>query len=81
MLLLADTQGFYANVLGLGCDMTPDHSGIPGAWVNVGEVNDHHWRQAAIAGGQGPGQDRRGRRCAVADVETRAELDRLGVKT
>jgi len=55
--LLADTQDFYANVLGLGCDSgRPTIPGIPGAWVNVGEVGQIH-----LIGGKQPSPVARGR--------------------
>ena len=58
--LLKATQDFYADVLGLHCDTgRPTIAGIPGAWVNVGEVGQIH----LIGGKQpspvakGPGED------------------------
>ena len=82
--LLKATQDFYADVLGLQCDSgRPTIPGIPGAWVNVGEVGQIH----LIGGKQpspvakGPGQDPTRPHVAYAVksvVETRAELDRLG---
>jgi catechol 2,3-dioxygenase-like lactoylglutathione lyase family enzyme len=84
--LLKATQDFYADVLGLQCDPgRPTIPGIPGAWVNVGEVGQIH----LIGGKQpspvakGPGEDPTRPHVAYAVksvVETRAELDRLGVK-
>jgi catechol 2,3-dioxygenase-like lactoylglutathione lyase family enzyme len=84
--LLKATQDFYADVLGLQCDSgRPTIPGIPGAWVNVGEVGQIH----LIGGKQpspvakGPGEDPTRPHIAYAVkniVETRAELDRLGVK-
>ena len=84
--LLKATQDFYADVLGLQCDSgRPTIPGIPGAWVNVGEVGQIH----LIGGKQpspvakGPGEDPTRPHVAYAVksvVETRAELDRLGVK-
>ncbi len=79
-------EGFYSSVLGLGRDEgRPTIPGIPGAWINVGEVGQIH----LIGGDQpspvakGPGEDptRPHVAFAVADiVATRAELERLGVK-
>ena len=41
--LLAATQDFYADVLGLHRDTSrPTIPGIPGAWINVGEVGQFH---------------------------------------
>ena len=84
--LLNATKDFYANVLGLGSDSgRPTIPGIPGAWINVGAVGQIH----LIGGDQpspvakGPGEDptRPHVAYAVANiVETRAELERLGVK-
>ena len=79
-------ERFYAGVLGLERDTgRPTIPGIPGMWINVGEVGQIH-----IIGGEqpspvakGPGEDptRPHVAFAVADiVETRAELERLGVK-
>ena len=48
--LLKATQDFYADVLGLHCDSgRPTIPGIPGAWVNVGEVGQIH-----LIGGKQP---------------------------
>ena len=78
--LLKATQDFYADVLGLHCDTgRPTIPGIPGAWVNVGEVGQIH----LIGGKQpspvakGPGEDPTRPHVAYAVksiVETRAEL-------
>ena len=83
---LSDTKAFYKNVLGLERDQKrPTIPGIPGAWVNVGEVGQIH----LIGGKQpspvakGPGEDPTRPHVAYAVksiVETRAELDRLGVR-
>ena len=83
---LADTEAFYKNVMGLDRDnKRPTIPGIPGAWINVGEVGQIH----LIGGAQpspvakGPGEDptRPHIAFAVRDiVKTRAELDRMGVK-
>ena len=58
--LLKATQNFYADVLGLQRDTgRPTIPGIPGAWINVGEVGQIH----LIGGKQpspvakGPGED------------------------
>lgn len=84
--LLEATQDFYANVLGLHRDTgRPTIPGIPGAWINVGEVGQIH----LIGGDQpspvakGPGEDptRPHVAFAVASiVAARADLDRMGVK-
>lgn len=83
---LAATEEFYKDVLGLARDTgRPTIAGIPGAWINVGEVGQIH-----LIGGEqpspvakGPGEDptRPHVAFAVKDiVATRAELDRMGVK-
>ena len=83
---LADLENFYADVLGLERDKgRPEIPGIPGMWINVGEIGQIH-----LFGGQqpspvakGPGKDPTLPHVAlaVADiVATRAELDRLGVE-
>ena len=82
---LADVEKFYGDVLGLKCDEgRPDIPGIPGMWINVGEVGQIH----LIGGDQpspvakGPGEDptRPHVAFAVRDiVETRKELERMGV--
>jgi catechol 2,3-dioxygenase-like lactoylglutathione lyase family enzyme len=79
-------EDFYSSVLGLKRDEgRPTIPGIPGAWINVGEVGQIH----LIGGDQpspvakGPGEDptRPHVAFAVADiVATRAELERMGVK-
>src|SRR6478736_4974606 len=84
--LLDTTVDFYTNVLGLEKDKgRPTIPGIPGAWINVGEVGQLH----LIGGKQpspvakGPGEDPTRPHVAYAVksiVETRAELERLGVK-
>jgi catechol 2,3-dioxygenase-like lactoylglutathione lyase family enzyme len=83
---LGAMEGFYADVLGLHRDQgRPTIPGIPGAWINVGEVGQIH----LIGGDQpspvakGPGEDptRPHVAFAVADiVAARAELDRMGAK-
>jgi len=83
---LADTEKFYKDVLGLGRDEgRPTIPGIPGAWINVGEVGQIH----LIGGAQpspvakGPGEDptRPHVAFAVKDIAaTRKELDRMGTK-
>lgn len=84
--LLQATQDFYADVLGLQRDTgRPTIPGIPGAWINVGEVGQIH----LIGGDQpspvakGPGEDPTRPHVAFAVssiVAARAELDRMGVK-
>ena len=57
---LSDMEGFYKDVLGLERDRKqPTIPGIPGAWINVGEVGQIH-----LIGGEqpspvakGPGED------------------------
>lgn len=83
--LLGATQDFYANVLGLERDTgRPTIPGIPGAWINVGDVGQIHLfggnQPSPVA--KGPGQDPTLPHIAlaVADIlETRRELDRMGV--
>lgn len=81
---LGDLKAFYGDVLGLKADDgRPALPGIPGAWINVGEVGQLH-----LIGGdlpspfaKGPGQDPTAPHVALAVeniVETKAELDRLG---
>ncbi len=82
---LKNVQNFYSDVLGMGHDTGRPHlPGIPGMWINVGEVGQLH-----LIGGdlpspfaQGPGQDPTAPHVAlaVADiVEARAELEQLFV--
>ncbi|HEX2890336.1 VOC family protein [Vineibacter terrae] len=82
---LDDLRQFYTGVLGLESDSgRPDIPGIPGMWMNVGEVGQIH-----LIGGpspsrlaQGPGKDPAGPHVAlaVADiVAAKVELDRMGV--
>ena len=77
-------ESFYADVLGLRKDEgRPEIPGIPGMWINVGEVGQIH-----LIGGdlpsrfaQGPGKDPTAPHVAFGVeniVETKAELDRLG---
>ena len=83
---MAALQDFYTGVLGLAHDQgRPTIPGIPDMWINVGEVGQIH----LIGGDQpspvarGPGEDptRPHVAMAVADiVETKAELDRMGVQ-
>jgi catechol 2,3-dioxygenase-like lactoylglutathione lyase family enzyme len=78
-------EGFYTGVLGLERDPgRPTIPGIPGMWINVGEVGQIHLFGGAqpSPAAKGPGQDPTLPHVAlaVADIiETRAELDRLGV--
>jgi catechol-2,3-dioxygenase len=79
-------ENFYSSVLGLSRDEgRPTIPGIPGAWINVGEVGQIHLiggdQPSPVA--QGPGQDPTlpHLAMAVADiVATKVELDRMGVK-
>jgi catechol 2,3-dioxygenase-like lactoylglutathione lyase family enzyme len=82
---LDDCERFYTGVLGLERDTgRPTIPGIPGMWINVGDVGQIH-----LFGGEqpspvakGPGQDPTLPHIAlaVADIiQTRAELDRLRV--
>ena len=77
-------ESFYADVLGLKKDEgRPEIPGIPGMWINVGEVGQIH-----LIGGdlpsrcaQRPGKDPTVPHVAFGVeniVETKAELDRLG---
>ena len=77
-------ESFYADVLGLRKDEgRPEIPGIPGMWINVGEVGQIH-----LIGGdlpsrlaQGPGKDPTVPHVAFGVeniVETKAELDRMG---
>src|SRR5438270_141061 len=83
---LADTEAFYKNVMGLDRDSgRPTIPGIPGAWVNVGEVGQIHLiggkQPSPVAKGPGEDPTRPHVAYAVADIaETRAELDRQRVK-
>ncbi len=82
---LQATVAFYKDVLGLSRDTgRPTIPGIPGAWINVGEVGQIH----LIGGDQpspvakGPGQDPTRPHVAFAVrsiVDTRKELDRMGM--
>ena len=83
---LKATQDFYADVLGLHCDSgRPTIPGIPGAWVNVGEVGQIHLiggkQPSPVAKGPGEDPTRPHVAYAVRSIkETRAELDRMGLK-
>ena len=80
------TVDFYTKTLGLQVDKTrPTIPGIPGAWINVGEVGQLHLfggkRPSPVA--KGPGQDptRPHVAFAVKDIlAAKKELDRMGVK-
>src|ERR671923_832938 len=84
--LLQATEGFYKDVLGLSRDTgRPTIPGIPGAWVNVGEVGQIHLiggkQPSPVAKGPGEDPTRPHVAYAVKSIkETRAELDRMGVK-
>jgi catechol 2,3-dioxygenase-like lactoylglutathione lyase family enzyme len=80
-----DVLDFYSKVLGIGADEgRPTIPGVPGYWINVGAVGQLH-----LIGGtfpspvaRGPGQDPAAPHVALgvaSVVETKAELDRLGV--
>ncbi len=83
---LEDTASFYSDVLGLHRDKgRPTIPGIPGLWINVGEVGQIHLfggnQPSPVA--KGPGQDPTLPHIAlaVADiVESRKELERMGMK-
>ncbi|HJQ55739.1 MAG TPA: VOC family protein [Vineibacter sp.] len=82
---LAAAEDFYTGVLGLAADRgRPTIPGIPGAWINVGEVGQIHLfggnQPSPVAKGPGKDPTLPHVALAVADiVETRAELDRMGV--
>ena len=66
---LADLENFYADVLGLERDKgRPEIPGIPGMWINVGEVGQIHLiggdlpSPFAQGPGRDPGEDRKTRR-------------------
>jgi catechol 2,3-dioxygenase-like lactoylglutathione lyase family enzyme len=81
---LAANLDFYQGLLGLAPDAgRPPLRGIPGFWINVGEVGQIH-----LIGGEepspfakGPGQDPAAPHVALAVesvVEAKAELERRG---
>ena len=76
---------FYTNVLGLAADQGRPHiEGIPGYWMNVGDVGQIHLIGGAFPSlvARGPGQDPAAPHVAMAVasiIEAKAELDRLGV--
>lgn len=80
---LEAVHDFYTNVLGLNHDEGRPGMGVPGWWINVGDAQIH------LIGGpepsqyaKGPGQDPAAAHVALAVediVETRKELERLGV--
>ena len=83
---LAANRAFYEGVLGLTTDpKRPTLLGIPGLWINVGEVGQLHLiggAQPSPLAKEGPDKDPAGPHVALAVqdvVEARAELDRLGV--
>lgn len=79
------TERFYADVLGLHRDTgRPTIPGIPGMWINVGEVGQIHLfggeQPSPVAKGPGKDPTLPHIALAVADiVATRAELTRMGV--
>jgi catechol 2,3-dioxygenase-like lactoylglutathione lyase family enzyme len=83
---LDETVDFYTKTLGLEKDTSrPTIPGIPGAWINIGEVGQLHLfggnRPSPVA--KGPGQDptRPHVAFAVKDIlAAKKELDRMGVK-
>ena len=84
---LAEVEKFYSDVLGLKRDEgRPEIPGIPGMWINVGEVGQIHLIGGDVPSrfAQGPGKDPTAPHVALAVeniVETKAELDRLGAPT
>lgn len=82
---LGDVEDFYTGVLGLERDKgRPELPGIPGMWINVGEVGQIHLIGGELPSpfAQGPGRDPTAPHVALAVeniVETKAELDRKGV--
>jgi len=78
---LADTETFYKDVLGLARDdKRPTIPGIPGAWINVGEVGQIHLiggeQPSPFAKGPGENPTRPHIAFAVKDiVATRKELE------
>jgi catechol 2,3-dioxygenase-like lactoylglutathione lyase family enzyme len=81
---LKDNLAFYGDLLGLSPDSRrPTIPGVPGYWINVGEVGQIH-----LIGGEqpsplakGPGKDPTASHVAlaVADIaEAKAELERRG---
>ena len=76
---------FYSNVLGLAADEgRPNIPGVPGYWINVGEVGQLHLIGGAAPSplARGPGQDPAAPHVAMAVAslaETKAELERLDV--
>ncbi|MDP1962538.1 MAG: VOC family protein [Reyranella sp.] len=83
--LLDTTVEFYTNVLGLERDKSrPTIPGIPGAWINVGEVGQLHLiggkQPSPVAKGPGEDPTRPHVAFAVADIlAAKKELDRMGV--
>ena len=79
-------ERFYTDVLGLERDKgRPTIPGIPGMWINVGDVGQIHLfgGEQPSPAAKGPGQDPTLPHIAlaVADIaEARAELDRMGMK-
>lgn len=81
-----ETLGFYQDLLGLNADPgRPTIPGVPGYWINVGEVGQIHIiggaQPSALA--KGPGQDPTYPHIAlgVRDVQaTKQELEARGVK-
>ena len=82
---LDETVNFYTNVLGLEKDTSrPTIPGIPGAWINVGEVGQLHLFGGAQPSpvAKGPGQDPTRPHVAFAVraiLAARPALARLGV--
>jgi catechol 2,3-dioxygenase-like lactoylglutathione lyase family enzyme len=82
---LSAVYDFYGDVLGLSHDEgRPTIPGVPGMWLNVGNVGQIHLIGGAVPSplAKRPDQDPTAPHVAlaVADiVETKAELDRMGV--
>ena len=84
--MMGPMEKFYTGVLGLERDTgRPTIPGIPGMWINVGEVGQIHLfggnQPSPVA--KGPGQDPTLPHIALAVsdiVESRKELERMGVK-
>lgn len=82
---LEAVHDFYADVLGLSHDKArPNVQGVPGWWINVAGDGQIHLIGGDVPSSvaKGPGQDPAGPHVALAVediIETKAELERLGV--